>query len=112
LLFTSLVILDLKGLVEVSKHSSPSSLLGVKLISFQRSDSAFLDALLTDCSLFRLLFLFEAIDFFENKGQRVLSGLVFASTEGFRRIKPVFSGLLSASISSKRKTKDFFLGPA
>jgi anti-anti-sigma regulatory factor len=40
-------MLQLKGLEEVNKYSSPSSLLVVKLISVERMDSAFLGALLT-----------------------------------------------------------------
>jgi hypothetical protein len=47
-------LLELKGLEEVNKYSSPSSLLVVKLISVERMDSAFLGAVLTACSLFRI----------------------------------------------------------
>jgi hypothetical protein len=48
-----LVLLELKGLEEVNKYSSPSSLLVLKIISKkinERMDSAFLSS----CSLFRL----------------------------------------------------------
>jgi hypothetical protein len=66
-----LVLLDLKGLEEVNKYSycKPSSLLVVKLISVERMDSAFLGALLTACSLFRLQLqlLFECINFLKTK---------------------------------------------
>jgi hypothetical protein len=46
--FTSLALLELKGLEEVNKYSSvvSSSLLVVKLISVERMDSAFLFLLL------------------------------------------------------------------
>jgi anti-anti-sigma regulatory factor len=44
---TSVVLLELKGLEEVS-------LLVVKLTSVERMDSAFLVSILTACSLFRL----------------------------------------------------------
>jgi hypothetical protein len=76
--FASLVLIELNGLEEVNKYSSPSSssLLVVKLISVKRMDSAFLFPLLTACSLFRLQL------------------------------------PLSALLSSKRKAKDFFPGPA
>jgi hypothetical protein len=52
-----------------------SSILVVKLISVERMDSAFLVALLTACSLFRLQLPFKCINFFEKnkKGQRLLS---------------------------------------
>jgi hypothetical protein len=40
-------------------------------------DSAFLDALLTACSLFKLPLPFECIDFFEKESQRLLSGFNF-----------------------------------
>jgi hypothetical protein len=40
-------------------------------------DSAFLDALLTACSLFKLLLPFECIDFFEKDSQRLLSEFNF-----------------------------------
>jgi hypothetical protein len=40
--FASLVLLELKGLEEVNKYSSPSSIIVVKLISVERMDSAFL----------------------------------------------------------------------
>jgi hypothetical protein len=39
--------------------------------------SAFLGALLTACSLFRLQFPFECINLFEKEGQRLLSGSSF-----------------------------------
>jgi hypothetical protein len=48
-----MILLELKGLEEVNKYSSSSSLLVLKLISVERMDSAFLDAILTACSLFR-----------------------------------------------------------
>jgi hypothetical protein len=67
-------LLELKGLLEENKYSSPSSLLLVKLISVERMDSAFLFLLLA-----------------------VFSG---------------FNCILSALISSKRKAKDYFPGPA
>jgi hypothetical protein len=51
----------------------------VKLISVERMDSAFLDALFTACSLFMLQLPFECINFFEmeKEGQRLLSGPSF-----------------------------------
>jgi hypothetical protein len=72
-------LLDLNGLEEVNKYSSPSSLLVVKLISVERMDSAFLFTPLTACSLFRLQLPFECINFFEKEyeGQRLLSGSSF-----------------------------------
>jgi hypothetical protein len=66
-------LLDLNGLEEVNKYSSPSSLLVVKLISVEkkRMDSAFHVSLLTACSLFRLHLTFKWIKFFEKEGQRL-----------------------------------------
>jgi hypothetical protein len=83
-----LVLLELKGLEEVNKYSSPSSLLVVKVISVERMDSAFLGALLTACSLFRLQLPFKCIYFFEKEkeGQRLLSGSSF----GFKASLNVF----------------------
>jgi hypothetical protein len=54
--FSSLVLLELKGLEKVSKYSSlvSSSLLVVKLISVEREEDGFSLHLLTACSLFRL----------------------------------------------------------
>jgi hypothetical protein len=75
-LLGEMILLDLNGLEEVNKYSSPSSLLVVKLISVERMDSAF---------LFLLLAVFSGF----NCGY-----------------------LLSALISSQRKAKDFFPGPA
>jgi hypothetical protein len=51
-----LVLPELKGLEEVNKYSSPSSLLVVKLISIERKEDGFSlpCSLLFDCSLFRL----------------------------------------------------------
>jgi hypothetical protein len=74
-----LVLLELNGFEEVNKYSSPSSLLVGKLISVERMDSAFLGALLTACSLFRIQFHFKCINFFEKckEGQRLLSGSSF-----------------------------------
>jgi hypothetical protein len=68
-------LLEQKGLEEVNKYSSPSSLLVVMLISVERMDSAFLGALLTVCSLFRLQLPFKCINFFEKnkEGQRLFS---------------------------------------
>jgi hypothetical protein len=48
------VLLELKGLEEVTKYSSPSPLLLVKLISVWRRDSSIILAILAACSLFRL----------------------------------------------------------
>jgi hypothetical protein len=62
-------LLELKGLEEVNKYSSPSSLLVVKLISLERMDLAFLVSLLTACSLFRLQLPFKFINFFKNKSK-------------------------------------------
>jgi hypothetical protein len=50
-----LVLLDLNGLEEVKKYSSPSSLPVVKLISVERMDSAFLFVLLAVFSGFNCL---------------------------------------------------------
>jgi hypothetical protein len=51
-----MILLELKGLEEVNRYSSllSSSLLVVKLISKDRMNSAFIGALLTTCSTFRL----------------------------------------------------------
>jgi hypothetical protein len=49
-------------------------------------DSAFLDALLTACSLFRLQLPFKCINFLEKEGQRLLSGYSF----GFKASLVVF----------------------
>jgi hypothetical protein len=74
-------LLELNGLEEVNKYSPlvSSSLLVVKLTSVERRDSAFLGALLTACSIFRLQLPFECINFFEKnkEGQRLLSGSSF-----------------------------------
>jgi hypothetical protein len=72
-------LLDLNGLEEVNKYSSPSSLLVVKLISVERKEDGFSlpCSLLTSCSLFRLHLPFECINFFEKEGQRLLSGSSF-----------------------------------
>jgi hypothetical protein len=72
-------LLDLNGLEEVNKYSSPSSLLVVKLISVERKEDGFSlpCSLLTACSLFRLQLPFECINFFEKEGQRLLSGSSF-----------------------------------
>jgi hypothetical protein len=48
-------LLELKGLEEVNKYSSPSSLVVVKLISVERMDSAFLFLLLAVFSGFNCL---------------------------------------------------------
>jgi hypothetical protein len=68
-------LLEINGFEEVKKYSlfSPSSLLEVNLISVERMDSAFPDALLTACSLFRLQMPFECTNFFEKEGQILLS---------------------------------------
>jgi hypothetical protein len=81
-------LLDLNGLEEVNKYSSfvSSSLLVVKLISVERMDSAFLDSLLTACSLFRHQLPFRYTNFFEKEGQRFLSGSSF----GFKASLVVF----------------------
>jgi hypothetical protein len=74
-------LLELYGLEEVIKHSSPSSLLVVKLISIERREDGFSlpCSLLTACSLFRLQLPFECINFFkkENEAQRLLSRYSF-----------------------------------
>jgi hypothetical protein len=58
---------ELKVLKEVKQNFCflPSSLLVVKLISVERLDTAFLVALVTACSLFRLQLPLECINFFE-----------------------------------------------
>jgi hypothetical protein len=81
--FASLVLLELKGLEEVNKYSLPSSLLVLKLILVERVDSAFLDALLTACSLFRLQLPFKCINFFEKEGQRLFLGSTLVSKQAF-----------------------------
>jgi hypothetical protein len=76
-----MILLEVKGLEELNKYSSPSTLplIVVKLISVEMMDSAFLCVLLTACSLFRLQLPFECIDFFDKEkgSQRLLSGFSF-----------------------------------
>jgi hypothetical protein len=81
-------LLDLNGLEEVNKYSSPSSLLVVKLISVERREDGLSLPLLTACSLSRLQLPFKCINFFEKnkEGQRLLSGSSF----GFKASLVVF----------------------
>jgi hypothetical protein len=76
-------LLDLNGLEEVNKYScfSPSSLLVVKLISVERMDSAFIVALLTACSLFRLQlpFKWKTKDFFPGPALASKQALLFSA---------------------------------
>jgi hypothetical protein len=82
--FASLVFLEIKGLEEVNKYSflSPSSLIVVKLNSVERMDSAFLCALLTACSLFRIHLPFECINFFKKEAKPQI--LLSESSFGFK----------------------------
>jgi hypothetical protein len=50
--FARLVLLELNGLEEVNKYSSPSSLLVVKLISVERRKGGFNLPLFTACSAY------------------------------------------------------------
>jgi hypothetical protein len=74
-------LLELKGLEEVNKYSSPSSLLVVKLISVERMDSAFL-------VLFLLLAVFSGFN---------CSCLLSALISSKRKAKDFFLGSALAS---------------
>jgi hypothetical protein len=74
-------LLDLNGLEEVNKYSSPSSLLEVKLISVERMDSAF---------LFLLIAIFPGFNY-----SCLLSALT--SLKRARKAKDFFQGSALAS---------------
>jgi hypothetical protein len=60
-------LLELKGLEEVNKYSSPSSLLVVNLTAVERIEGGFSLPLLIAYSLFRLQLPFKCINFFEKE---------------------------------------------